>query len=83
MNKNNFATFLKELTSAQNWAELKQRANEFASAINSGSFTPSKGDVANYHFRFKNSHLNLNKESHEELFFISKDETSNGLLKMT
>lgn len=80
MNRNDFATFLKELHSALNWDELKQKANEFASAINNKKFIPSKGDVVNYHFRFKNSHLNQEKRNHEELFEISKSQTEPGVM---
>jgi hypothetical protein len=80
MNTNEFATFLKELHSAKNWPELKQKANEFASAINGGRFIPAKGDVINYHQRFKNSHLNQDKRNHEDLFDISKSQTEPGVM---
>lgn len=48
MNIKNFATFLQELNSAQNWDELKQRAEEFKSVLekNIESFSRQYADLS-------------------------------------
>ncbi len=81
MTRKNFATFLKELKSSKNWDELKQKADEFKSAIEENIENFSHDNMLTYHNHYKNHHCNPDKKINEGVFYYCKNKNT-GLMNV-